>query len=95
MLNFEFRFGAELSEKWAPQGYGWEREMNGAQRSLIILSVGLLHACSARQAYDAMQTYQKGECRKVPHSQYAECMERVSESYHEYIQDRKEVTKGE
>lgn len=68
------------------------KQVNKTQYALVILCIVFMHACSSRGLYEAIQNYQKVECRKVPQSEYDECMERVSESYDVYTQSREEAT---
>ncbi|WP_126454755.1 hypothetical protein [Sulfuriflexus mobilis] len=68
--------------------------MNKASYILIMSSIVFMQACSSRQVYESIQLNQKLECQKLPHSEYAECMERAGENYEKYTQEREEVIKG-
>lgn len=62
--------------------------------SLIIFVAVFIHGCSSRDMYGAIQKNAQSECRKVPRSERAECMDRVSESYDDYTKKREEVIQG-
>jgi hypothetical protein len=56
--------------------------------------VVLLHACSDRQVYDALQNRQKVLCQEAPRSEYQKCMDAANESYDTYKKERESVEKS-
>jgi hypothetical protein len=61
---------------------------------VIVLSLVLLHACSDRQVYDALQNRQKVLCQEAPRSEYQKCMDEANESYDTYKKERESVEKS-
>lgn len=60
---------------------------------LLLLSVSTVLGCSYRGSYDSIQASNRMQCRKLPPSQYDECMERFSTSYDDYERQRQESLK--
>ena len=53
--------------------------------NIVLLSVPCLSSCSAQQAYDVGQAWQRNECYKIVDAQeHARCMASTSLSYDEY-----------
>lgn len=68
--------------------------MNKVSYMLIMLSIVFIQSCSSEQVYESIQQNQRLECQKLPHSEYAECMERAGENYEKYTREREEVIEG-
>ena len=61
------------------------------RQTMFALTVVLLSACSASQAYDAMAENQRTQCLQRPPSQQADCLAQPQISYEEYLRRRNEA----
>jgi hypothetical protein len=59
----------------------------------FLLFVPTLQACSSKTIHNIIKGHEQQECLSAPRSQQNECMERANESYEEYSDKRKDVTK--
>ena len=48
-------------------------------------------ACSNKGIYDHFQYENRKNCKKLPETQYDECIKRASKSYKEYEKERKQL----
>ncbi len=64
-----------------------------AQGLVFILGSVLLLCCGCtnKEVYNAIQQNRQFECRKLPPTQYEECMEEYSQPYEKYREEREEV----
>lgn len=69
--------------------------LKALRHALLALTVVLLGACSARQAYNGMQESRRTECLTRPPTQQTECMADTRISFEEYQRRRAEVVKKE
>ena len=68
--------------------------MNNKYFALLILSILVLTGCTSKQLYNSTQPkYTEAECRKLPETQYKECINKKSMSYEQYEKERQEVIK--
>ncbi|MAD73485.1 MAG: hypothetical protein CML20_01550 [Rheinheimera sp.] len=60
---------------------------------LIALAVGVItvSGCSNKAVYQNLQLNKKQECRRLPVTQYDDCMRDMAQSYEEYERQRKQV----
>ena len=58
---------------------------------LCLFLTVLIIGCSNKAVYDNIQMNNRNECKKLPQSQYEDCMEKANKSYEEYERERKEV----
>ena len=55
------------------------------RRSLLVLAVSLLAACSSQQAYNSLKEWQKSECNKrIDNADRLQCLKDADTSYEEY-----------
>lgn len=60
--------------------------------ALLLITAGMT-ACSSKQVYDGMKMRNEIDCRKLPDSQYQECMDAQKKDYETYKQERGEATR--
>ena len=60
---------------------------------LIVLAVAVftVSGCSNRAVYQNLQLNKKQECRRLPVTEYDDCMRDMEQSYEEYERQRKQV----
>ena len=57
----------------------------------VLLTIGLLSACSNHAIYDNIQLNKQLQCSKLPPSQYEHCMESAKKPYLDYERERQEM----
>ncbi|WP_157610859.1 hypothetical protein [Arsukibacterium perlucidum] len=62
---------------------------------LVVLAVVLsgTAGCSNKAVYQNLQLNKKQECRRLPVTEYDDCMRGMEQSYEEYERQRKQATK--
>ncbi|WP_041523213.1 hypothetical protein [Gilvimarinus agarilyticus] len=60
-------------------------------RSMMIVVLLMLVACSKQSVYDSMRNDARWDCDTVPLSQQKECREQSSVSYDDYERERQEL----
>ncbi len=51
----------------------------------------LLAGCSNRQIYESVQADQRRKCQLLPETQIEECLQRHSQTYREYLREKRAI----
>ena len=60
---------------------------------LLTYSILGLQSCSSRNAFEAANSSNELECRKLPPAEYEDCIKSYEKDYDRYQQQREEVIK--
>jgi PBP1b-binding outer membrane lipoprotein LpoB len=66
------------------------------KKVVLIALAGLVFAtagCSNKAAYQNLQLNKKQECRRLPVTEYDDCMREMAQSYEEYERQRQQAIK--
>ena len=59
----------------------------------VLFSMLTVIGCSTRSAYEGMRYSKELECRKLPSSEYEDCMRTLEKDYDRYREQREDVVK--
>ena len=58
---------------------------------MLLCSSFMLYGCTAREVYESAKARNEVECRRLPTSEYEDCVRTFNEDYQKYREQREEV----